>query len=87
MPDVEFKPVGLDFGGADAEVAEVTEVVQGQAEYGYEAPTQPQSASGSAGGMDMPKHDTGAQGDSGVPQKRTLKTLCPYCGKVVYLNV
>lgn len=73
MPDVEFKPVGLDFGGDWDDDS-------------YVAPNGPTSASGGVWepkGEDIQVQAQDAQGAA----KRTLKTLCPYCGKVVVLDV
>ena len=74
MPDVGFKPVGLEFGGdyGDEDVPEYPRAIPMPTTGGY----VPEAGTGMATPQ-MPAE--GAQ--------RTLRTLCPYCGKVVVLNV
>ena len=74
MPDVGFKPVGLEFDGDYGEDDTPVHAVgaQGGATGGYAQQT--------GAGMATPQAPV-----EGV--KRTLKTLCPYCGKLVVLNV
>lgn len=74
MPSVEFKPVGLQFGEEDFGAWD------GEATAG--------AASATAGDFGDGSIQTQAQPQAAPAQeKRVLRTLCPYCGKVVVLNV
>lgn len=85
LPDVEFKPAGLQYwdGGYSGEESTAQQSDGG----GYATPTV--DAHGVADGGWTYKHEeTQAQASAAVGgEKRTLKTLCPYCGKVVIINV
>ena len=71
LSDVEFKPVSLEFGAGEWE---------------EQAPTSPQIAATQFSEQGQVNTQPQAQMHS-EGAKRVLKTLCPYCGKVVVLNV
>lgn len=82
---VDFTPVVLgqeDIGGFEDYSSSSSDVfVPERHEYDY--------SGGSTFGNDS-GHDAGGVAFSGgdaAPQKKTLKTLCPYCGKVVTINL
>ncbi len=85
MQGVEFKPVGLDFSASGDAYGESG--VNGQPEAGtpYAAAT-PVTAGYETPG-DVPAAPTPMPMPGGVPEKRQLKTLCPYCGRVVMLEI
>ena len=79
-PGAGFKPVGIgDFGfGEDEETSPQPE----SHAYAYGSPDVGVPGAGPA------PQPVGAQGaQQATPEKRKLKTLCPYCGKVVVVEL
>lgn len=86
LPDVEFKPAGLQYWGGgyygeDAQTPTQTgEEVQATHYEGAQVV--------SGGGFEYRHEETQTQPQTATgAEKRTLKTLCPYCGKVVFISV
>lgn len=71
--EIEFRPVGIDGEGFSFE-----DVLPKSAAIKMQTPIHSNS--------EMPQKDY-VDYENEKPQKRKLKTLCPYCGKVVVLNV
>ena len=84
MPDVEYKPVGLDYGDSTPS----DEFFSGGEHTDTAEAKMPPT--GDFSGF-TEAHEYSDVPGPGVPQgqdqPKRLKTLCPYCGKVVYLNV
>ena len=85
IPEIEYKPAGLDFwdGGYEGEERQEQQfgfgnVAPRSTEVHYDHPDIP---------IQVDLGDAGPKPETATPQKRTLKTLCPYCGKVVMLTL
>ena len=87
MQAVEFKPVGLDFSASEDFSGEAG--VNGQPEAGtpYAAATPVAAGYETPGEVPAAPAPASVPMPGGVPEKRQLKTLCPYCGKVVMISV
>ena len=87
---VDYQPVGLDFFGDAGEDQEAVGFGQQQdpPDYGFDGVSPVPVVEGHEH-PDFPVEDAdaGVGSPSPVPDKRQLKTICPYCGKVVLINV
>lgn len=86
IPAVEFKPAGLQFwdGGYDGEPQ--TQAIPDYVQTGT-TPAEVRADEAVHAHVDDPAKQEVQQTQQPQPQSRQLKTLCPYCGKVVIIDV
>lgn len=92
MPQqIEYKPVGLDFQQDGDTDSDFDGYAPQQHEHDYVSHGAAHTEYAS-GGTDAPVTDytpvvEGSPVMQQAPEKKNLKTLCPYCGKVVIINI